>query len=794
MYKTIEQLLPKFGWFVLTVLLVLTQNCIPKPNGSSLLDTSVLANFISVSQTPIDLKVKVSGLTGGTLILQDDANETLSITANGDTKFPSQKAKYSAYTVSIVNQPNASPGPAITCSITNPNGILEPFFAYVEVICAGKTFPVAVNVFGISSSVVGNLQVRNGGVDLLTITSDGTYNFAAGVPDQSAYSVQILGSPQDHVCQFETPATASGVIASSGVTINVNCLSVINALPADQTVLLTTDSITLTFSKNVTGCALNNVNTPAGNLKFVQPASNFTYPTSNTLRINSGGAWTPGFGQYVRLVGCIDPGTGKAYNNGTPLVFTYTIANEVKYVVPTGLGGGLCNTVSNACSSIRYAVSQCAAIPCFVLVSEGTYSISDNATQRIDLKDGVNLMGGFNTTFTQRNPTTHISIIQDTSPFGNCGAAEGGTCAPIFAGPPFTTLTSNLLISMFTIKTNPNNPWSTGIFLNGLNTGIYQVIVAGNVIQGSNTGTAYAAGTIRSGIAAYGITPTLNIAFNYIVGGSGNGASAGIYISNSVGAVYANWVNGGSHVGAGANDFSSAIFAKNLTTTQTLVISNNIVNSYQLIGASGVTGANTSGIRTLNVNATNVHILHNSIYAGVGTVDSLGINSLGVGAEHKIANNQIFANTSATNSICMNFSPAPGATLEAKGNNLFNCTTLAKTPLFNFDLGCLGNPGPLKNNLLCLTSLATGANLQNFNFDPLFLPPANALTYFQLGSTSKCTSVFGGIDPSYPAYISLYQNDFSGIARTTNVSPPFPVPTGSYGYSIGAREFDGACQ
>ncbi|MBM9578424.1 hypothetical protein JWG45_14840 [Leptospira sp. 201903070] len=791
-----EQSLAKIGWFVLTVLILLTQNCIPKPNSNSLVDTSILANFLSVSQTPIDLNVKVSGLTGGTLILQSDSSDTLSITKNGSYKFSQQKTKYSDYSVSVLTQPNAFPSPAISCSVTNPKGVLDPFFAFVEVVCAAKTYPVSVQVFGISSTAAGNLQVRNGSVDSLSITTDGTYAFSAEVPDQSGYSVQILSNPQDHVCQFETPPLPAGVIAGAPVLLSVNCLSVTNSVPVSQTVLRPLDVVDLTFSKNVTGCVLDGVNTPAGNLKFLQAPANLTFPASNQVRVNSGGAWPTGSGLYVRLTGCIEPGTGKAYNNGNPLLLTYTVTNEVKYVIPAGLPAGLCDSVANACSSIRYAITTCAAVPCFVLVAGGTYSISDNATQRIEFRDGVNLLGAFNSTFTQRNVNSFPSTIQDISPFGNCGAVEGNTCAPIFIGAPLANLTANIQINQFTIRSNPNNPWSTGIFLNGVNTGVSQAIISGNLIQGTDSGSAYALGIIRSGIAAYGISPSLNISYNYILGGSGNSGSAGIYINNSVGVIFSNWINGNSHLGVTAGDFSTEIFARNLTAGQSLAIGNNVINSYHLTGTPAVMPANTSGIRSLNVNATNVHIIHNTIFGGIGTAESFGISSLGLSIEHKIANNQIFTNPSATDSTCLNFTPIPGASAEVKGNNLFNCTVLGKTPVFNFGLTCFGNPGPLMN-AACTTNIAPAVNAQNFSANPFFLPATGILNYFQLGggsSPSACTSVYGGVDPAYPVYLPLYQNDRNGIARTTNVTPAFPVPIGSFGYSIGAFEFNGVCQ
>lgn len=767
---------------------LLLQNCFPKPSGTSFLDTFTFANFASIAQTPIPLKVRLSGLTGGTLVLANQDNETLSLSSNGDFNFPEFKPKYSSYSVSVKTQPTVTP--AIDCVITNANGILSPFFEYVEVVCATRSYPLSVQVYGISSSVSGTLQIRSGNVDLLNLSADGTNTFAAPIPDQSSYTIQIVASPQNHICQFEIPANATGTMTGPN-TVLINCLSVTNSSPPNQTVLKPSDNVDLTFSKNVSGCVLDPVNTPAGNLKSTHPGSNFSYPTSNTIRITSGGTWTTGVNQYLRLTGCIDPGSGKAYNNGTPLTFTYTVANEVKYASPGGAGAGLCDTVATACSSIRYAVAQCSAVPCFVLVSEGIFSISDNATQRIDLKDGVNLMGGFDSTFTQRNGTTHTTIIEDISPPGNCGASEGVTCAPIFAGPPFTTMTSNLVVNLFTIKSNPNNPWATGIFLNGLATGASQLIIAGNVIQGTDSSSAYTATTIRSGIATYNVTPNLNVSYNYIVGGSGNSISAGIYNNGSWGVIYSNWLNGNSHVNSTAADFSTALLVRNLSGAQPLIVSNNVVNSFQQIGTPAVTAASTSGLRFQNVTSTNVHLIHNTVFGGVGTSESIGIYSLGAAVETKIANNQVFTNTTATNRICISYTVVPGATAEVKGNNLFNCSILAQTPVFNFGL-CAGNPGPLRNNLLCLTNLVTGANTQNFSHNPIFLPPTSALTYYLIGAGSKCDTVYGGVDPAYGGFITLYQNDFSGVARTTN-SAPAPVPVGSFGYTIGIKEHNGTC-
>ncbi|TGK37514.1 hypothetical protein EHQ12_09160 [Leptospira gomenensis] len=774
--------------FFSAIFLLTFQSCIAKPSGEGLLDTYIFSNFFSISLTPLPLNVNVSGMSGGLLVLQDQNSQTLNITSNGNFSFRDPIQRYSFYDVSILNQPIASPEKI--CSITNPSGILTPFFSYVEVVCATKTYPLSVNVFGIASSSSGRLQIRSGNTDVLDVTSDGTYSFSAQIPDQSAYSLQILGSPENHTCQFETVASSSGTMVSPGIAVNVNCLSVIVSTPVDQTVLKPADNIDLTFSKEVAGCNLEGTDVPTGNLKFSHPASNLGFTAIDKVRISSGGAWAAGLNRYVRITGCFDPNTGKQFNNGNPLVFTYTVANEVKYVTTTGAPAGTCD-LATPCSSIRYAINQCAAVPCFVLVAGGTYTVSDNATQRIELRDGVNLLGAFSNDFSQRNSNSFKTTVQDLSPPGNCGATEPTTCAPIYVGAPLATLTANILINQITVRPNPNNAWATGIVFNNLNTtAAFQAVVANNGIEGTSSSAPYSAGTVRSGIAAYNSGPNLLIAYNYVLAGSGNSVSAGILADASEGAIYSNWVNGNSHSGTSAADHSIGILIRNLAGAQTLAVSNNVVNSYQQIGSTGVTAFRTSGILTLNSSSTNLFFLHNTIFGGVGTNDSFGIQQLGSASAAKIANNQVFTNPGATgNKVCMNFTPAPSVNLEVKGNNLFQCTILAKTPLFNSTL-CAGNPGPLRNGL-CLLDLAP-VNVQNFSHPVVFLPPTNPFTFYFLGTNTNCRSVFGGIDPAYPAINVLYQNDLFGTIRTPNVAPA-PVPAGSFGYSIGAFEYNGVC-
>ncbi|XDD49246.1 hypothetical protein AB3N59_12585 [Leptospira sp. WS92.C1] len=790
----------------------LLSSCIPKPNGSSFIDTAIFSNYFISSQAPIALRVRVQGLAAGSsLTISNQNSESLTILGNGDFDFPEKKRKYSDFSVSIVTQPVAIPSQF--CAITNPTGILSPNSNTVEINCGTKFFNLNVNVFGIATGATGALSIRNGAIDTLVISSDGSYTFAGQVPDLGAYSVSVLTNPNQHNCLVEAVPPAAGIINNAPITLNVNCLSLMNSTPINQTVLDLNSSIQFTFSKPVTpmSCSFTApIPTPASgpcasNLGAFASALNAGSYVGNTITITPATTWTAGLEQCIQLSGCTEAGTGRPFNLVDPL--RYGVTSQIKYVRPGGAVAGTCSTIATACDKIQFAVSQCNTItPCYVLVAQGFHTISTVA-ERVGLIDKLQLLGGFRTDFLERDIDTFATVIQDTVATGSCGLAIGseGTSCAVIAGGVFT-LNANILIQGFTILTNANNPWSTGILLGFLTTGTNRLMIDRNAIFGtdSTATAAYGISIVRSGIYADSVGTNLIISNNYIVGGSGNSISAGIRLINGTQAIISgNSISGGSHVAVfDGIDFSLGISIANATnnTTQLLFIVNNVFNPHHLTSPTPVTAASSAAVQALSINSPNFIFVHNTMFGGVGTNRSYGIHQQAApgNLNLNLINNQIVTNPTAADNTCLNYDANSVNNLasDIRGNNFIGCTTPVRSgfPIvlpFGF---CGPQPGSLMDTSLCGTPTPlTNAGHINFGHNPIFDPPAGFFNVFRLSSTSRCDSIYGGVDPGFAFPISqLYQLDRFGIPRTTNVAPA-PVPFGSFGYSIGAHEHDGIC-
>ncbi|PKA05731.1 hypothetical protein CH375_03535 [Leptospira ellisii] len=796
-YKSAKRTLPFLFWIPLSSLLI---SCIPKPASSSAVDGMIFANYVFQSQTPIPLKIRVQGLAAGASFqISNQDSETLWIDRNGDFEFAAKKAKYSPFTVNVDVQPVTTPSQI--CVITNPNGILDPNSNLVEINCGTRFYDVKLNVFGISNSATGALRVRNGSVDTLAVTADGTHTFSAQVPDLGNYSVTILSHPNKHRCTLEPLPPASGTINGGPVTLNVNCLSLLSSVPADQTVLTPNDTIRFTFSKSVEpwSCSFT-VPTPvppAGACSAdlsgsADPIAAADY-SGDTVTVRPNPSWPTGLNQCIQLSGCREAVTNRPFRITSPTRFS--VGAQIKYVTAGGVAAGTCDTVANACSGIQYAVSQCNTVsPCFVMVSGGIYPVNA-ISDRVLLIDKLQLLGGFSSDFQNRDIDAYQTVIRDDLGAGGCGSSEVTSCAAIAGGT--ITVNSNIIIQGFTIVTNPFNPWSTGIWLDNINTGANSLIIDKNRILGStNSISPYGLFIVRSGIYVSNIRPNLVLTENYIVGGSGNSQSVGIRIlNNTEGVLNKNWISGASHVNLNDGlDFSLAISINNpaVNTTQSLKIINNVLNGYHETAATPVSAVSSAGIQALAINSSNFILIHNTIFGGEGTSRSFGIHHQAVGNLNVILlNNQIVSNPLATSRICAKYDVNPVNNLSnINGNNFFGCSVPVETSTNSFRV-CGPEPGILREAFGC-TTLLTNVSDANFNHDPIFRAATNDQDVFRLDQNSKCNSVYGGFDPGYPPPIPLlYQFDLLGNARSQNSSAS--VPAGSFGYSIGAMEFDGVC-
>ncbi len=159
----------------------------------------------------------VSGLSG-TLVLQNNEDDDLTLMEDGEFTFTTALADGAAYAVTILTQPSGQ-----TCTPTSNTGtIAAADVTSVTITCAdlgSYTIGGTLTNLGASKSVV----LQNNAGDDLTRTSSGSFTFTTAIEDGSSYAVTVLTQPSRQTC---TVTNGSGSVSSSNVTnVTVTCVT-----------------------------------------------------------------------------------------------------------------------------------------------------------------------------------------------------------------------------------------------------------------------------------------------------------------------------------------------------------------------------------------------------------------------------------------------------------------------------------------------------------------------------------------------------------------------------------------
>lgn len=153
----------------------------------------------------------LSGLSG-TLRLQLNGGEILTLTADGAYFFNGRLAAGSLYSVAVVEEPATQ-----QCILSNASGTMPAGdVTNVDVTCQ-NVYSVGGSVSGLS----GTLQVENRGEFLSISTATLTFTFITRYPNGTAYNVRIAQNPAGQVCWL---SNHEGVISGANITdVTVNC-------------------------------------------------------------------------------------------------------------------------------------------------------------------------------------------------------------------------------------------------------------------------------------------------------------------------------------------------------------------------------------------------------------------------------------------------------------------------------------------------------------------------------------------------------------------------------------------
>ncbi|MCB1167551.1 MAG: hypothetical protein KDK33_15440, partial [Leptospiraceae bacterium] len=562
-------------------------------------------------------------------------------------------------------------------------------------------------------------------------SSSGTHTFTNTYLSGSSYNVSIQSIPAGYTCSI---SNNSGTFTDNVSNVRVDCLRLVTISPADSTFLGVSQPIVLTFTKPMTGCAVDTTATPA--------ASNFgsdvgsavlstTNTTNDTLTLTPTTTWSNGAGRFIQLVNCqtVD-GTVPAIS----IRIQYFVGSNAAYVSPTGADVGACGSIATACLTINYAITRLQSLgtcagsqDCAVLVANGTYTLTGTS---ITLSNGISLQGSYATDFSSRFPSQRSSVITGTG--GACSVGQCLVVSPL--GVAATTAFSG-----FTVMGDQSG---------GANTGGMEVSgglsITNNRIDGGN-GTLNRSALNITGVGAVAIA-------NNRIEVSGNGAAnaAALNITGGAVEVYLNQIL--------TNGATTAAQALVMTGGSGSIYTNGIGNTGTAPTMLGFT-----------IQATgNYRIYNNMIFSGDtstpgGTAVALQLGALFTG---DIFNNFIIGSSTSSTGICIQENLAIPAVVDLVSNDVLGCSTAlledAGGVQYTSICSAVGTPAAIGNfgTPGCAALYGNAGLKNNMSIDPLFANSASG--DFHYTASSPCTVAQGGVDPTTYGVIVIWPDgDFT---------------------------------
>jgi hypothetical protein len=265
---------------------------------------------VGTAPTTYSVGGTVSGLaSGGSVVLQNNGGNDLSVAASGAFTFSTPLAAGAAYHVTVRTNPTGQ-----TCTVANGTGTVGAAnVTNVAVTCAANpAYTVGGTLSGLASGAT--VVLRNNGGNDLSVTANGPFTFSTALAAGAAYSVTVATNPTGQTC---TVANGTGTIGAANVTsVAVTCATSGGGGGGGGGTGATTVSDTFDradggLGPNWTTVAGTTAPQISGNSLHVGTASalNSAYWSANTfgadqfaqgtLPASSGGNWGPGLA--VRL-------------------------------------------------------------------------------------------------------------------------------------------------------------------------------------------------------------------------------------------------------------------------------------------------------------------------------------------------------------------------------------------------------------------------------------------------------------------------------------------------------------
>ena len=155
----------------------------------------------------------VSGLSG-TVVLQDNGGDDLSVSGNGGFTFATPVADGAGYNVTVKTNPAGE-----SCTVSAATGTVSG--ANVTSVTVSCHTAAAYSVGGTVSGLSGTVVLQDNGGDDLSVSGNGGFTFATPVADGAGYNVTVKTNPAGQSC---TVSAATGTVSGANVTsVTVSC-------------------------------------------------------------------------------------------------------------------------------------------------------------------------------------------------------------------------------------------------------------------------------------------------------------------------------------------------------------------------------------------------------------------------------------------------------------------------------------------------------------------------------------------------------------------------------------------
>ena len=453
----------------------------------------------------------VSGLAG-TLVLQDNGADNLTLTTNGSFAFATPIVSAGTFAVTVLTQPGT---PAQTCLVTNGSGsVTNAIIATVTVTCTTNTYTVGGTVSGLASNE--SVVLQDSGADNLTVNANGTFTFVTPVASGATYAVTALTNPASPLAQTCVVTNDTGAIGASNVTsVTVTCTTNLYTVGGTVSGLVGTglalqdsggDNLTLTTNGGFTFA------TPvaSGGAYAVTLLQNPTVPSQTCVVTNGAGSVTNANITTVTVTCTTNTytvgGTVTGLASGDTLVLQDSGANNL-----TVLASGTFTFTAPVASGANYAVT--------ILSQSGA------ATQTCTVSGGAAMVVAANVTSVAINCTTNTYTIGGTvSGLAGTGLVlrdNGASNLTLSANGSFsfgTPVASDATYAV-TVLTQPTSPSQTCVVTNGSGTVGAANVTSVTVTCATNTYTI--GGTLSGLVANESVVLQDNGANNLTLGANG---------------------------------------------------------------------------------------------------------------------------------------------------------------------------------------------------------------------------------------------------------------------------------